>query len=60
MTPEMRTTIIASTFSASLELVREGRMELRQADAFAPLHARARRPAPDEATEPEDFREDDR
>ena len=42
MTPGMRATVIASTFSASLELVREGRMELRQTAAFAPLHARGR------------------
>ena len=40
--PEMRATVLASTFSASLELVREGRMELRQTGPFAPLHARAR------------------
>jgi len=61
MTPEMRTTIIASTFSASLELVREGRMELRQANAFAPLHARSRPPEPDEATaDPATSQETDR
>ena len=41
-TPETRATAIASTFSASLELVREGRMELSQAGAFAPLMMRAR------------------
>ena len=44
--PGMRATVLASTFAASLELVREGRMELRQSTAFAPLHARAR-PASD-------------
>ena len=49
MTPQMRATVLASTFSASLELVREGRMELRQTDAFAPLHARARTSGPEEA-----------
>ncbi len=49
MTPQMRATVLASTFSASLELVREGRMELRQTDAFAPLHARARLPEPEDA-----------
>lgn len=41
-TPETRATAIASTFSASLELVREGRMELSQTGAFAPLMMRAR------------------
>ena len=43
---EMRTTAIASTFSASLELVREGRLELAQTDAFAPLMMRGRTTPP--------------
>lgn len=34
---------LASVFGASLELAREGRMELQQADAFAPLFLRARK-----------------
>lgn len=38
-------TVLASTFSASLELVREGELELRQAEPFAPLYLR-RRPDP--------------
>lgn len=58
MTPEMRATVIASTFSASLELVREGRMELRQTGAFAPLHARARTAPPEGAVDDLDPRED--
>lgn len=33
---------LASTFGAALELARERKMELRQADAFAPLFVRAR------------------
>lgn len=33
---------LASTFGAALELTREGKMELRQAEAFAPLFVRAR------------------
>jgi segregation and condensation protein A len=37
-----RESYLASTFGASLELAREGRLELRQADAFAPLFVRAR------------------
>lgn len=45
---ELRSTVIASTFSASLELVREGRMELMQADAFSPLMMRVRREARDD------------
>jgi segregation and condensation protein A len=45
----MRRTARASAFSASLEMVREGQIELRQDRAFAPLWARAVRagaPAP--------------
>ncbi|TBW38059.1 segregation/condensation protein A [Siculibacillus lacustris] len=51
--PDQRATAIASTFSASLELVHEGRIELTQSEAFAPLWARARtdgRPDPDPET----------
>jgi len=33
---------VASTFGAALELAREGKMDLRQAEAFAPLFVRAR------------------
>lgn len=33
---------LASTFGAALELAREGKMELRQAEAFAPLFVRAK------------------
>jgi segregation and condensation protein A len=33
---------LASTFGAALELAREGKMELKQAEAFAPLFVRAR------------------
>ncbi|MBX3530754.1 MAG: segregation/condensation protein A [Rhizobiaceae bacterium] len=45
--PGERATAIASSFAASLELVREGMLELRQTDAFAPLYMRSRggRPA---------------
>jgi segregation and condensation protein A len=58
MTLETRATVIASSFSASLELVREGRLELRQSGPFAPLYMRtaARAPGADEGgpSEPED------
>ncbi|WP_083463248.1 segregation and condensation protein A [Prosthecomicrobium hirschii] len=40
LSPEMRATVIASSFSASLELVREGKLEIRQAEAFEPLYIR--------------------
>ena len=47
--PGERATAIASSFAASLELVREGEIEVRQDGAFAPLYMRARRePAPSE------------
>jgi segregation and condensation protein A len=34
----------ASTFAASLELVKEGKVELRQSDMFAPIELRRREP----------------
>ena len=37
-----RESYLASTFGAALELTREGKMDLRQAQAFAPLFVRAR------------------
>ncbi len=40
--PELRATARASTFSASLELVREGEVELKQNAPFAPLYVRRR------------------
>ena len=45
--PELRPTVRASAFSASLELVREGRLALRQDGAFAPLWVRGLTPAPE-------------
>ncbi|WP_377288606.1 segregation and condensation protein A [Rhizobium sp. SG2393] len=36
--PRQRATALASSFAATLELVREGRLEIRQADAFAPIY----------------------
>lgn len=38
--PELRATARASALSASLELVKEGRIELRQSAPFAPLYLR--------------------
>ena len=40
--PKMRRTARASSFSASLEFVKEGKLELRQEKAFAPIWARAK------------------
>ena len=42
---EMRRSARASAFSASLELAREGRLEIRQERAFAPLWLRSKDPA---------------
>lgn len=39
-TPQERATVIASSFSASLELARQGHIELRQTVAFGPLMMR--------------------
>jgi segregation and condensation protein A len=38
--PEERVTAIASSFAASLEMVREGRIEIRQDGAFQPIYMR--------------------
>ncbi len=38
--PEERVTAVASSFAATLELVREGHMEVRQEGAFKPLYIR--------------------
>jgi len=40
--PSQRSTVLASSFAAALELVREGRLEMHQHAAFAPLFVRAR------------------
>ncbi|HVY18918.1 MAG TPA: ScpA family protein [Bauldia sp.] len=40
----MRRSVTASAFGASLELVREGKLELRQTEPFAPLYVRDRTP----------------
>ena len=41
--PGHRATVLASSFSASLELARQGQLELRQHEAFAPLLMRRRK-----------------
>jgi segregation and condensation protein A len=41
--PSHRATVLASSFAATLELVREGRLEMHQHAAFAPLYVRSRR-----------------
>jgi segregation and condensation protein A len=45
-------TVMASSFASSLELVREGRMELNQQTAFAPIYVRRRQSVPEGTAEP--------
>jgi len=40
--PEEKRTVIASSFAATLELVREGSLEVRQQEVFAPIYLRGR------------------
>ena len=40
--PELRKTALASSFTATLEMTREGALEIRQANSFAPLLVRRR------------------
>jgi segregation and condensation protein A len=40
--PEQRVTVLASTFASSLELVRQGKVEIRQSLTFGPLFMRRR------------------
>ncbi len=42
MDPARRRSATASTFAASLELVKEGHVEIRQSQTFAPIHLRKR------------------
>jgi segregation and condensation protein A len=46
VSPEVARTVRASSFSASLELVREGRLDLRQDRAFAPIWVRRKQAEP--------------
>lgn len=41
--PPRKRSALASTFAASLELAKQGRADLQQSDAFAPLHLRHKR-----------------
>jgi segregation and condensation protein A len=53
--PSQKATVFASSFAAALELVREGRLELHQKEAFAPLYFRKPppQPVPDAMTAPD-------
>jgi segregation and condensation protein A len=49
-TPAERATAIASSFAVTLELVREGELEMRQDGAFKPLYLRNAAKKPKSAT----------
>ncbi|MBE0412843.1 ScpA family protein [Yoonia sp.] len=44
--PQRRRSTTAATFAASLELAKEGKIEIRQGDAFAPIQIRKKDPRP--------------
>ncbi|MBA8880791.1 segregation and condensation protein A [Phyllobacterium myrsinacearum] len=48
--PSERATVLASSFAASLEMVREGHVEIQQTGAFKPIFLRDRAPRPAEKT----------
>jgi segregation and condensation protein A len=50
--PSMRATVMASSLAATLELVREGQLELHQQGAFAPIYMRKRTVGADPPGEP--------
>jgi segregation and condensation protein A len=52
--PSSRATVRASSFTASLELAREGRLDLRQDSPFGPIYVRARRGRAENPTRNED------
>jgi segregation and condensation protein A len=43
--PSLAPTVFASSFASTLELVREGMMEVHQQAAFSPIYVRKRQPA---------------
>ncbi len=50
--PSLAATVMASSFASTLEMVREGLMEVNQHTAFAPIYVRKRQAAPNGATDP--------
>ena len=50
--PSLAPTVFASSFASTLELVREGLMEVHQQGAFAPLYVRKRQPSANGAADP--------
>src|SRR6516165_2967368 len=52
--PSLAPTVFASSFASTLEMVREGVMEVHQQGAFAPLYVRKRQPAENGVADPGD------
>jgi segregation and condensation protein A len=50
--PSLAPTVFASSFASTLELVREGTMEVHQQAAFAPLYVRKRQQAQNGGADP--------
>src|SRR5216684_7503887 len=50
--PSLAPTVFASSFASTLEMVREGVMEMHQQGAFAPLYVRKRQPAENGVADP--------
>src|SRR6266699_3228265 len=50
--PSLAPTVFASSFASTLEMVREGVMEVHQQGAFAPLYVRKRQPAENRVADP--------
>ncbi|HLH91376.1 MAG TPA: ScpA family protein [Xanthobacteraceae bacterium] len=50
--PEMRATVLASSLAATLELVREGKVEVNQQSAFSPIYLRKRPDGPEPTADP--------
>jgi len=50
--PSLAPTVFASSFASTLEMVREGVMEVHQQGAFAPLYVRKRQPAENGVADP--------
>jgi segregation and condensation protein A len=46
--PALKATVLASSFASTLEMVREGVMDVHQHAPFAPIYVRKRPPAPDD------------
>jgi segregation and condensation protein A len=51
--PALRPTVLASSFAATLEMVREGSLEVHQQRAFAPIYLRRRVRQANDAARPD-------